>query len=209
LESITTGEACQTSVALSRKTTSPVWKHVIQVLNAKDFTHVCHYPDAEGNPCDARITVYKSHGSFCTTKPLKHFAKVHKDSSIARSVAAREEDSSGEKSLAMADLLRLNPGAAYKRFEKDGAYGWIPSMALCSDGQLGVVNAESFSERVFSCAKKVLPEGRTLLSSEELEMVVLLHMKEAFMKCMCARRTLQSSRRSLAAQSCAEWVDVL
>jgi hypothetical protein len=83
----------------------------------------------------------------------------------------------------MADLLRLNPGAAYKRFEKDGAYGWIPSMALC---QLGAVNAESFCERVFSCAKKVLPEGRTLLSSEELEMVVILRMNEAFMEYMRA-----------------------
>jgi hypothetical protein len=78
-------------------------------------------------------------------------------------------------------LLQLNPGAAYKRFQKEGAYGWIPSMALC---QLGAVNAESFCERVFSCAKKVLPEGRTLLSSEELEMVVLLRMNEEFMKYM-------------------------
>jgi len=86
--------------AMSRKTSSPVWKYVIQVPGTKDFARL-PIPRRAGHPCGAQITVYKSHGSFSTTVPLKHFAKMHPESSIARSVAAREEDSSSQKSLAM------------------------------------------------------------------------------------------------------------
>jgi hypothetical protein len=63
------------------------------------------------------------------------------------------------------DLLPLNSGAACKHLAQQGAYGLIPDMASCSEGQLGAVNAESFCERFFSCAKNVMPEGRTLLLS--------------------------------------------
>ena len=57
-------------------------------------------------------------------------------------------------------------------------------MASCSKGQLGALNAESFCEHVLSCANNVLTEGNTLLSNEELEMLVILRMNRDFMKFM-------------------------
>ena len=42
-------------------------------------------------------------------------------------------------------------------------YGLIPLMASSSYGQLGALNAESFCERVLSCANNVLTDGNTLL----------------------------------------------
>ncbi len=62
----------------------------------------------------------------------------------------------------------------------------IPSMASCSEGQLGAVNAESFCERVISCANVVMPDGRTLLAYDELEMVVMQRMNKDFMAYMRA-----------------------
>ena len=53
-------------------------------------------------------------------------------------------------------------------------YGYIPAMASCSKGQLGARNVESLCECVLSCANDVLTEGNTLLSNEELEMLVIL-----------------------------------
>ena len=61
---------------------------------------------------------------------------------------------------------------------------YIPAKASCSKGQLGALNAESFCERVLSCANDVLIEGNTLLSNEELEMLVILRMNCDFMKFM-------------------------
>ena len=48
----------------------------------------------------------------------------------------------------------------------------------------GALNAESFCERVLSCANDVLTEGNTLLSDEELEMLVVLRMNRKFMRFM-------------------------
>ena len=45
-------------------------------------------------------------------------------------------------------------------------YGYIPLMASCSYGQIGALNAESFCERVLSCANNVLTEGNSLLSDD-------------------------------------------
>jgi hypothetical protein len=54
-------------------------------------------------------------------------------------------------------------------------------MASCSQGQLGALYAESYAERVISVGKQVLTEGNTLLSDEEVDMVlVLLRMNEPF-----------------------------
>lgn len=57
-------------------------------------------------------------------------------------------------------------------------------MASCSYGQLGALNAESYNERVNSVAKQVLTDGNTLLSDEEIEMLVVLRMNESFMRHM-------------------------
>ena len=51
--------------------------------------------------------------------------------------------------------------------------------AYCGDNM-----ASSFCERINSVAKQVLTEGRTLLSEEELEMVVVLRVNKKFMAYM-------------------------
>ena len=51
--------------------------------------------------------------------------------------------------------------------------------AYCGDNM-----ASSFCERINSVAKQVLTEGRTSLSEEELEMVVVLRVNKKFMAYM-------------------------
>jgi len=63
-------------------------------------------------------------------------------------------------------------------------FGLIPLMASCSVGQLGALNAESFCERMLSCANLVMTDGNTLLSDDELEMLVILRMNRNFMEFM-------------------------
>ena len=84
--------------------------------------------------------------------------------------------------------MQLDIGRLYKHVEgvDQGRklYGWIPLMASCSTGQLGALSAESYCERVLSCAKNVLVKGNTLLSDEEVEMLVVLRMNRGFMQFM-------------------------
>ena len=42
--------------------------------------------------------------------------------------------------------------------------------------------AESFCERIISCVNQIMTEGRTLLSSEDLEIVAILRMNEAYIR---------------------------
>ena len=53
-------------------------------------------------------------------------------------------------------------------------------------GQLGALNAESYVERVNSMGKLVLTDGNTLLSDDEIQMLVTLRMNKAFMEFMRA-----------------------
>lgn len=59
-------------------------------------------------------------------------------------------------------------------------------MAGCSVGQLGALNAESFCERILSCANNLLTSNNTLLDDKELEMLVVLRMNRVFMEFMRA-----------------------
>lgn len=85
-------------------------------------------------------------------------------------------------------LMPLSMGSLYKKLMKTDplrlAYGWLPRMALCSRGQIGTLLAESFCERILSQANLVMVDGNTLLSDEELEMVVVLRMNRNFMRYM-------------------------
>ena len=56
----------------------------------------------------------------------------------------------------------------YPKFETSFEYGYIPLMASSSYGQIGALNAESFCERMFSCADDVMDSGNTLLGPEYL-----------------------------------------
>jgi len=86
------------------------------------------------------------------------------------------------------DLMNLDMGVLYTHLEKMDTgrqlYGWIPSMACNSVGQLGALSAESYCERVLSCANNVVTKGNTLLSDEEVEMLVVLRMNRDFMAFM-------------------------
>ena len=86
------------------------------------------------------------------------------------------------------DLMDLPMGKLYKQILQNDplrlAYGWLPRMAMSSRGQIGTLLAESFCERILSQSNLVLVDGNTLLSDEELEMVVVLRMNRAFMKYM-------------------------
>lgn len=88
----------------------------------------------------------------------------------------------------IADLMPLDIGKLYKKIEADDKdrkkYGFSPLMASCSYRQLGALNAESYNERVNSVGKLVLTDGNTLLSDEEIEMLMVLRMNESFMRHM-------------------------
>ena len=60
-------------------------------------------------------------------------------------------------------------------------FGFLPLMAGCCDGQIGAVNAESFTERIISYANLVMADGSTLLNGKTLEMLVVLRMKRSLM----------------------------
>ena len=61
-------------------------------------------------------------------------------------------------------------------------------MASCSTGQIGSLMAESFCERILSCAKQVVHSARLSYKAEEYSMhdsmVVILRMNRAFMEYM-------------------------
>jgi len=93
-----------------------------------------------------------------------------------------------EKPDTIRNLMPLEIGRLYKTLEKKDSdrkkYGFLPLMAGCSYGQLGALNAESYAERVNSVGKQVLTSGNSLLSSDEVEMLVILRMNEEFMRFM-------------------------
>ena len=88
----------------------------------------------------------------------------------------------------VAHLLDINPGKVYMDLTKNDPlgemYGYLPEMASCSGGEIGALNAESFSERVLSHANDVMDKGNTLLGDEELEMLTVLRMNRSFMEFM-------------------------
>ena len=103
------------------------------------------------------------------------------------------------------DLMSLDMGTLYRQVggmdAGKGAFGWIPTMASSSVGQLGALSAESYCDRILSCANNVLTKGNTLLSDAELEMIVVLRMNREFMQFMrehYGRRSRFSGRQLFA-----------
>ena len=84
------------------------------------------------------------------------------------------------------ELMNVDIGPTYKELCSVTHYGHLPLMAGCSIGQLGALNAESFCERILSCANNVMTSNNTLLDDKELEIVVLLRMNRPFMEFMRA-----------------------
>ena len=95
-----------------------------------------------------------------------------------------EERYDFEPADAMIKLLYMDMGPVYLQLETEVNLGWLPRMASCSRGQLGALMAESFCERILSCAKQVLHAERLSLKPEEYEKIVILRMNRAFMEYM-------------------------
>lgn len=93
--------------------------------------------------------------------------------------------------LTWRDLWEVDVGQVLREeiIEKDvdrTLYGWLPKMATSSKGSIGCVLASSFCERINSCANAVVTEGpgNTLLSDDEMELLVMLRMNKGFMEFM-------------------------
>jgi hypothetical protein len=54
-------------------------------------------------------------------------------------------------------------------------------MAGRCDRQIGAVNADSFAERIISCANLAMPDGSTLLNGKTHEIPGVLRMNRSFM----------------------------
>jgi hypothetical protein len=97
------------------------------------------------------------------------------------------------------DLMPLNVGKVYKSIidsDPDGrVYGHLPHMASCSKGQIGALNAESFCERVLSCANMVITDGNTLLNDPETIKLTILRMNREFMEHMRASYNAQARQK--------------
>jgi hypothetical protein len=63
-------------------------------------------------------------------------------------------------------------------------FGHLPMMAIASRGSIGGFLASSFCERINSCANLILTDGNSLLSSDEINMLVTLRMNRKFMQFM-------------------------
>ncbi len=82
--------------------------------------------------------------------------------------------------------MSVDIGPMYKELAKHKIYGHLPAMAACSNAQLGALNAESFCERILSCANNLIKSDNTLLDDIEIEMVVTLRMNRDFVEFMRA-----------------------
>ena len=118
--------------------------------------------------------------------------ELHAERSVSRWLKLYKPDLKAEfadlRSYDVVEDLMFRPvGNIYGNLTRDlcgkphPAYGYLPLMATSSPYQIGSLMAESFCERMLSCANLVMPEGSTLLGDEELEMLVLLKMNRDFM----------------------------
>ena len=67
------------------------------------------------------------------------------------------------------------PGAARLAPSAERSRRW-----RAAHGQIGALMAESFCERILSCAKQVVHSARLSYKAEEYSMVVILRMNRAF-----------------------------
>ena len=83
------------------------------------------------------------------------------------------------------DLMTIDVSVVISKMITDDVdrklYGYLPYMALGSAAGIGKLLASSFAERVNSQGNIVLDKGNTLLSDEEVEMLVVLRMNRQFM----------------------------
>ena len=81
-------------------------------------------------------------------------------------------------------LLPLNIGKLYVKAHRMNKFGYLPSMASSSSGQLGALMAESYCERIISVGNMISTDRNVLLNDDELEMLVVLKMNKEFIEFM-------------------------
>ena len=96
-------------------------------------------------------------------KVLKNWKKLEVDWLVMYpDLAAKKK--AGESLDLTEDLMRLDIGTVYKHVAHidtgNQLFGEIPAMASSSVGQLGALSAESFCERILSCANNVIHKCR-------------------------------------------------
>ncbi len=79
------------------------------------------------------------------------------------------------------DMLRGETLRIQQR--KPAKFGYLRMMVVAT---LGVLNAESFGERVLSCVKLVVTDLHVRLNADEIRMLVMLRMNREFMEYMRA-----------------------
>ena len=79
------------------------------------------------------------------------------------------------------DMSHLMKVIEHYNKEKSNVFGYLPMMCRLSPCQLGALNAQSFVERMNSCAKLIVGEKRTKLKHEFIDKLVILRMNHKFM----------------------------
>lgn len=79
------------------------------------------------------------------------------------------------------DLWKIPMGLVLKSmfFDTDPlgtSFGFLPKMAVASEGSIGSLLASSFPERIISVANQTVHKGNTLLSADEVDMLTVLRM---------------------------------
>ena len=105
-----------------------------------------------------------------------HIALVHRRTTSTTSILKTTSSTSF--------TWTLDGFTATLRSSFHGLASFLPAMASCSTGQIGALMAESFCERILSCAKQVVHRHRLSYKAEEYSMVVILRMNRAFMEYM-------------------------
>jgi len=95
----------------------------------------------------------------------------------------------GDRDMTWKDLWKADMGVVMRDYffkdDVDGSkYGHLPKMAVASKGMMGSLMASSFCERINSCTNLVCSKNNSLLSDDEIDMVVTLRMNRDFMKHM-------------------------
>ena len=92
------------------------------------------------------------------------------------------EELGDKTTIVVTDLDRVDLKVLMEDIGENHNYGLLPFMMKSSRGQLGALNAKSFSERINSASKIVLDEGNCRMGYDMLNKLVTLRMNRKFME---------------------------
>ena len=177
------------------------------------YTHVCVAPitasesgelgadvDSDGNSlwfCNKVFTLSKTKNCYRSSQATRHCGKFHGDTSSAgKALVDRTSHNNTHKRHVMeAASLKAGQQTSGQRSGAAALYtitnqelclgqvqfGYLPTMALAN---IGAMNAESFCERILSCASLVVTDLHTSLDHEEVRMLTMLRMNKSLMEYM-------------------------